>query len=137
MLDLRVLRLWIWRECSFFLAVSPCISWIRRFGGTYRLYLQGRRISQARNQQRHAPNWAYSPTLKMETIYSPKRRTILNYLAIQPRRPHFAVYLQVHGDKLAYEAPGSQNDCVTEVTEKMPLDLGARDQHQETKHFTG
>jgi hypothetical protein len=46
----------------------------RRFGGTYRLHLQGRRISRSRKQQSLPPALklvscsAYSSTLKMEAI---------------------------------------------------------------------
>jgi hypothetical protein len=39
--------------------VKPCISEnFRRFGGTHRLHIQGRRFSQARNQYKEAANWA-------------------------------------------------------------------------------
>jgi hypothetical protein len=54
--------------------ITPCspLEVSRRFGGTYRLYLQGRRISRARNQSEAGRKlWSvYSLTLKMEGIYS-------------------------------------------------------------------
>jgi hypothetical protein len=43
----------------------------KRFGGTYRLYLQTLRIIQARNQQKQAASEAslgYCSTLKMEVL---------------------------------------------------------------------
>jgi hypothetical protein len=68
-------------KSTLFWDITPCIllKVIRRFGGTYRLYLQGRTISRARNQRES--RWqaerasrlrcsAYSSTLKMEAICS-------------------------------------------------------------------
>jgi hypothetical protein len=62
------------------------LSCIRRFGGTYRLHLQGRRIRSARNQQ--ASRWLacwFLPELiltpwKWRRCVPPKRRLTLNGL---------------------------------------------------------
>jgi hypothetical protein len=45
------------KESSVFSDVTPCslLKVNRRFGGTYRLHLQGRRISQTRNQRESSP----------------------------------------------------------------------------------
>jgi hypothetical protein len=60
-------------KSSFFWGISPCrqlkVNWL--FGGTCRLHLQGRRISQARNQLESrcfglVSCLSYSSTLKME-----------------------------------------------------------------------
>jgi hypothetical protein len=68
---------------AMFWDITPCsplkVNW--RFGGTYRLHLQGRRISRARNQRESRclslppaltpfSCSAYSSTLKTEAIYS-------------------------------------------------------------------
>jgi hypothetical protein len=126
--NMNIMVLWV---------VTACISETpRRFGGRYRLQLQGRRVSYARYGQKRTASLAYFQTLNVEAIYSPKRRTLLNYQALQHTRPHFEIYVEVYGDKLAYETPGSRNDHVTQLTEKLPIDLGARYQHQKTKYFT-
>jgi hypothetical protein len=45
--------LMIYIKSTIFWDITPCspLNVNRRFGGTYRLYLQGRRISQTRNQR--------------------------------------------------------------------------------------
>jgi hypothetical protein len=61
----------------------------RRFGGKYRLHIQGRRISRARNQRES--RWqAYSCTLKMEAICSSEtlvdiQRTTRRYISEDSR----------------------------------------------------
>jgi hypothetical protein len=69
-------------------SVTPCslLSCNRRFGGTYRLHLQGRRNNFSKNQDLLPPAYLLvfaeitSSTLKMEAICSPKRRLQLNRL---------------------------------------------------------
>jgi hypothetical protein len=50
-------------------ACSP-VRFNRRFGGTYRLHLQGWKISLARNRSEDEWQASYSSTLKMEAICS-------------------------------------------------------------------
>jgi hypothetical protein len=61
----------------FFWDMTPCsaLSGTRRFGGTYRLHLQDRRIVQQSSEQASGTCWLaallnYSTTLKMEAIRS-------------------------------------------------------------------
>jgi hypothetical protein len=65
-------RIWSLKRIIFW-DVTPCslLRCNRRFGGTYRLHLQGRR---------HLLAEIFSSTLKMEAICSPKRRLHLNRL---------------------------------------------------------
>jgi hypothetical protein len=47
------------RKCTVSWDVTPCsLEIARRFGGTCRLHLQGRRVNEARNQQDQAASWA-------------------------------------------------------------------------------
>jgi hypothetical protein len=66
-------------KSATFWDITPCspLKANRRFGGTYRLHPQGRKVSRARNQQLCLPPAftlvscsVYSPTLKMEAICS-------------------------------------------------------------------
>jgi hypothetical protein len=51
-------------KSTAFRAVTPCTSeGALRFGGTYRLFLQGRRVSQARKKQKQAATWVCRPVL--------------------------------------------------------------------------
>jgi hypothetical protein len=54
----------------------------RRFGGTYRLYLEGRRISETRNQHEVASRLVFFLTyyLSLKVDVAPKRRLIFNEL---------------------------------------------------------
>jgi hypothetical protein len=69
---------------TIFWDITPCsrlkVNW--RFGGTYHLHLQGRRISRARNQREI--RCEADSTLKMEAICSSKRqltqRTTVRYI---------------------------------------------------------
>jgi hypothetical protein len=69
----------------------------RRFGGTYRLHLQGRRISWARNQQSSACHllsyWFLTRLIlrpwRWRRYIPPKRRLTFNdYTALYPRRQY-------------------------------------------------
>jgi hypothetical protein len=65
--------------------VAPCRSCVTpRFGGTYRLYIQGRKNPQARNQREQVPTADFS-TLKMEAI--PSSETSV-YTAQHPKKQH-------------------------------------------------
>jgi hypothetical protein len=60
-------------KSTIFWDITPCspLNVNRRFGETYRLHFQGRRISWARNQRESPLLWStYSSTLKMEAICS-------------------------------------------------------------------
>jgi hypothetical protein len=60
-------------KSSVFWDIMPCssVKVNQRFGGTYRLHLQGQKVSQARNKH-EAGSKQSSLTLNMEAIYSPK-----------------------------------------------------------------
>jgi hypothetical protein len=49
----KLLNFYQIKTCTIIWDVTPCspLNVNRRFGGTYRLHLQGRRISRARNQR--------------------------------------------------------------------------------------
>jgi hypothetical protein len=75
LIDLRVSAAVM--KSSIFWTITSCISLkvTRRFGGTYRLHLEGRKISQAGDQREVGSNQscftlvsclAYFPILKME-----------------------------------------------------------------------
>jgi hypothetical protein len=76
-----------------FWLVTPCNSEIaRRFGGNDSLHLQGRRVSQARNQLSLTPD---SAGLLLDLLFDPEDRGGMflrnvalsqSYMAIQPRR---------------------------------------------------
>jgi hypothetical protein len=86
---------WDIRRCS------PLVN--RRFRGTYRLHLQGRRISQARNQRESM--WQADPMLGL--FFNPEDggdivlRNVgwlsTEYTALYPRRQCSSVLLIVHG----------------------------------------
>jgi hypothetical protein len=75
--------------------ITPCIMLKvnRRFVGTYRLHLQGRRISRARYREKHTAN--RSSTLKMEATCSAEtsidcQRTTRRYI------PEDGALLNIH-----------------------------------------
>jgi hypothetical protein len=84
--------------------MTPCCSERAcRFGGTYRLHLQGRKVNQAIN--RHTPNpairlillisyFAFSPILKMEANFSSESSGLLrNTRTLQFTRRYSALFL--------------------------------------------
>jgi hypothetical protein len=99
-----LLQFWIWGshnggyEESVFWDITPCspLSVIRRFGGTYRLHLQGRKNKLSKKTAwKQVESSAYFSTLKMEAIcpsetsvdsqqttrrYSPEDCTLYNIL---------------------------------------------------------
>jgi hypothetical protein len=76
---------------TVFWGLTPCSSErIPRFGATCHLFLRGRRVSQARNQQ----NSAY---IVLDLLFDPENgsdmllrnvRLFPNYTGLQPRRPY-------------------------------------------------
>jgi hypothetical protein len=65
-------------KTTVFWVLAPCSSEIvRRFGGTYCLKLQGRIVSQARNQQKQATSWAVSKLHGVTT-----QKTVFSYVFI-------------------------------------------------------
>jgi hypothetical protein len=62
-------------KTTVFCVLAPCGSEVvRRFGITYRLHLQGRILSEARNKQKQAENWAVS---KLHDVTTPKNSTLI------------------------------------------------------------
>jgi hypothetical protein len=53
---LNTFQTWVNDETFFLLDITPCspLEVSQRFGETYRLHLQGRRVRKARNQQKQA-----------------------------------------------------------------------------------
>jgi hypothetical protein len=68
---------WIWRshggdcESTVFRFITLCISISTlHIGGTYRLHLQGWRVSQAGNEQKEAEVWAWRLIFRRQTHFS-------------------------------------------------------------------
>jgi hypothetical protein len=78
-------------KSTIFWVVTPYSSErARHFVGTYRLHLQGRIVSQARNQRKQEPSWAclgeYGGVMFLRNVgLSP------NYTTLQLRRPYSSV----------------------------------------------
>jgi hypothetical protein len=65
-------------KTTVFCVLMPCTSEIaRRIGGTYRLQLQGRIVSQARNQRKQTAGWTLSKLHGVTT-----QNTVLCYVFI-------------------------------------------------------
>jgi hypothetical protein len=79
-------------KSAVFCVVTPRISErTRRFGATYRLHLQGRRVNQARNKSRLNLLFsclAYYLTLKMEAICSSEASRFLRTTRRYNREDH-------------------------------------------------
>jgi hypothetical protein len=80
-----------------FWVITPCITKrVLRFGGTHHLHIQGRNVSQERNQQEQAAISALSAGFSLGLHFDLEDGgdtfllnlgLSLNYTALQPRRP--------------------------------------------------
>jgi hypothetical protein len=91
------------KSSVFWIVMTWSYKAARRFGGTYHLYLQGRRIRQVRNQQNQVVSWAcfllvssfsYTSILKTEAVFFSEmlgcRQTAWHFNSKDPA-PHFGI----------------------------------------------